>query len=223
VPVLIRELKQLLAQLDGVAPRDPVAHRQRDDSSLQPRPERARGNLRGQLAGAPGAAVRAAHALAAMLAHMDRHRRQLLDLVARRLTGRDPVGLAEDVPARTGGRPVLDDVVDRPRRQQRPALALMPGLATRPAARPVLAALGRPGRILARRLRRVARAAPQPALQIGDALVLPGDTLAQPRDLLVHPQQHRHDHVPALLVDRLGLGALHTTEFAAPALCPPNH
>ena len=39
--------EQLLAQLHGVAARDPVAHRQRRDRCLQARPERARGDLGG--------------------------------------------------------------------------------------------------------------------------------------------------------------------------------
>ena len=65
--------------------------------------------------------------LALVLGHPDRHHRQLLDLTTRRLAHRDAIGLAEHVPAATAGRPVLDDLVDRPRRQQRPALALMPG------------------------------------------------------------------------------------------------
>ena len=37
--------EQLLAQLDDIATRDPVAHRQRRDRGLQTRPKRARSNL----------------------------------------------------------------------------------------------------------------------------------------------------------------------------------
>jgi len=63
-----------------------------------------------------------------MLADDDMHRRQLLDLMARRVAVGHPLGLGEDVPAAAARRPVLDDLVERPRRQQRPALALMPRL-----------------------------------------------------------------------------------------------
>src|SRR5439155_21790231 len=58
--------------------------------------------------------------------------------------------------------------------------------------------------------------------ELRDALLLTGHTLGQPRDLLVHPQQHRDHRLTALVVDRLRLGALHTTEFAAAALCPAD-
>ncbi len=70
--------------------------------------------------------VRAAHALALMLGHRDGDHRQLLDLMTRRLTDAHALGLSEDVPAAATGRPVLDDLVDRPRRQQRPPFALRP-------------------------------------------------------------------------------------------------
>lgn len=120
--------KQLLAQLDGVTARDPVADRERDDGRLQARPERALGNPGQQRAGAPSTAARTRDALAAVLDHAHGHHRQLLDLMARRLTDRDPIGLAEHVPASAPLGPVLDDLVDHPRRQQRPALTLMPRL-----------------------------------------------------------------------------------------------
>jgi hypothetical protein len=53
-----------------------------------------------------------------MLADPYVDRRQLFDLVARRLTDRDPFALAEDVPAAAALRPVLDDLIDGPRGQQ---------------------------------------------------------------------------------------------------------
>src|SRR5215211_2212220 len=80
----------------------------------------------------------------------------------------------------------------------------------------------RPGRIGARRLRRVARVAGEPPLKLRDPLVLRRDALLQPLDLLVHAQQHRDDDVLALPVDRFRLGALHTPGFDAARLCPPD-
>jgi hypothetical protein len=158
-----------------------------------------------------------------MLGHRDGDRRQLLDLMARRRIDGNQLGLAELVAAATARRPVIDDLVDRPRRQQRPALALMAGLGALLATRWVLAAPRRRARrVLAGRLRRVARVATKPTLQLRDALLLPGNLRGQRLDLGVHPQQHRHDDLSALLVDRLGLGPLHTPAFAAAALCPPN-
>jgi hypothetical protein len=59
--------------------------------------------------------------------------RQLLDLAAHRLTNRHVLALRELVTAGPAIGPVIDDHIDRPRRQQRAALALMPGLATPPA------------------------------------------------------------------------------------------
>jgi hypothetical protein len=38
----------------------------------------------------------------------------------------------------------------------------------------------------------------------------------------IHRQQHLDDHLTALVIDRLRLGALHKTEFDAPGLCPPD-
>jgi hypothetical protein len=42
-----------------------------------------------------------------------------------------------------------------------------------------------------------------------DALVLLDHALLQPRDLLIHPHQDGHDRLTALLIDRLGVRALH--------------
>jgi hypothetical protein len=60
VPVEIRA-EQLLAQLDDVAARDPVAHRQHRDRGGMARPERALRDAGGQLA--TRARARAAHPL----------------------------------------------------------------------------------------------------------------------------------------------------------------
>src|SRR5674476_1463889 len=79
------------------------------------------------------------------------------------------------MPAPTALRPVLDDLVHRPCRQQRPTLALVPRLSTLPSPRGILA----PPRCAVRRIgarwsRGVPRVALQPALELGDALVLVG-------------------------------------------------
>jgi hypothetical protein len=157
-----------------------------------------------------------------MLGDPHGHHRQFLDLMTRRLAHPDAVALAERMPARTARRPVLNDVVDRPRRQQRPSPALVAGLAARLAPRRILRALGRRRRILTRRLRRVARRAPGLALKPGDALVLLGDALLKPRDLLIHPHQHRHDRLAALPEDRLRLSTLHTHEIRRRPLMSPD-
>jgi hypothetical protein len=132
--------EQLLAQLDDVAARDPVAHRQhRDRRLVVARPERAVADPGGQLAARASAAARAAHALAAMLAHRDSDRRQLLDLMTRREAIGNQLDFARDVATATTRRPVVDELVYRPRRQQRPALALMTGLGALLAPRRILA------------------------------------------------------------------------------------
>jgi hypothetical protein len=77
-----------------------------------------------------------------MLDHRDRHHRQLFDLVARRLPVGHTLTRDQDMSAAATGRPVLDDPIDCPRRQQRPALTLMAGLRTLLAPRPILRALG---------------------------------------------------------------------------------
>jgi hypothetical protein len=117
--------EELLAELDDIAARDAVAHRQRRDRGLQPRAERAPGDLGGQPAGLPCPAGRAAHALAAMLDHPRRDHRQLLDLVTRRRAERHALGRAEQMPTRAGRRPMLDHLVDRRARQQIATASLM--------------------------------------------------------------------------------------------------
>src|SRR3954447_12346859 len=106
----------------------------------------------------------------------------------------------------------------------------MTGLAARLAPRRILAATRRAARrIGARRLRRVARRPLDPALKLRDPLLLPGDLRRQLLDLRLKPlvlrrqrQQHLDDGIATLLIDRLGLGALHTPKFDARRLCPPN-
>jgi hypothetical protein len=158
-----------------------------------------------------------------VLGHARRQHRQLLNLMARRRPDGDTIALAEHVPARAPLRPMLDHVVDPPRRQQRPPMTLMPRLPTLRSPRPILAApRRRPRRILARRQRRIARVSPQPPLQLSDPLLLLTNPFGQTLDLLVHPQQHRDHDLTALVVDRLRLGAFHASTFDARPLCPPN-
>jgi len=116
---------------------------------------------------------------------------------------------------------VLYDLIDRPRRQQPPALALMPRLSARPAARRILAALRGARRIGARRLGGVARGPLALALELRDPLILLGHPLLKTPDLLVHPQQHRDDRLTPLPIDRLGLFTLHTTTIRRPAVMSP--
>jgi hypothetical protein len=216
--------EQLLAELDDVATRDAVAHRQRRDRGLEPRPEHAPGDLPRELGAPPAPAARAAHALAAMLRDRDRDHRQLLELVAHRLARRDQLTSGEHMTALAASGPLVDAVVARPRRQQRTPLALMPRLAALPAPRRILALSRRAARrIHARRLRRVARAAIQPALELCDPLTLPSDRLRQLLDLAVHPQQHLDHDLAAGVIDRLRFSPLHTTKFDAPELCPPTN
>src|SRR5215211_7074347 len=209
--------EQLLAQLDGVPPRDTIANRERRDGGPQPRTERAAADPGRQLAGPFVPARRAAHAHALMLDHPDRQPRQLLDLITPRRADRDPLGLGEDVPAATDRGPVTDDLVDRRRRQQLTAATLMTGLrarrTTRGALRTPLPA--RPRRIARRRPRRITRVPRQLALK----LLHPRLKLLDPT---IHPQQNLDHHPPPSVVDRLRLSALHTPKFDAAESCPPD-
>jgi hypothetical protein len=120
--------EQFLAQLDAIPARDAVSHRQRRDRGPQPQPGRAPADPGGQLPGLLAPAHGAAHAHALMLDHPNRQPGQLLDLMASRSSGRDPLVLAKDMPAPTRRRPVLDDLVHDRGRQQLPAPALVTGL-----------------------------------------------------------------------------------------------
>ena len=165
-----------------------------------------------------------------MLGHGDRDRRQLLDLVAHRIADGDQLVLRELVAAVAAIRPMINDLVDRPRRQQRPPLALMPRLAALTATRGILAAPRRRTRMIdTRRLRAIARAPVQPPLKQRDPLILTRNPRRQDLNLRPQPlvlrrqrQQNLDDRLPAPLEDRLRVGALHTPYFAAPELCPPT-
>src|SRR5829696_5527780 len=194
------------------------------------RPERARCNGLGESRRLALAAAGADNAQALMLGHPHGHHRQFLDLTARRRTDRDPVGHTEPMPADAVSRPVLDDLVDRPRRQQRAALALMPWLSALLAPRRVLAApWRRAGRIGAGRLRRVPRRALGLALELRDPLLLTRDPRRQLLDLRRQPlilrrqrQQDLDSGIATLVTDRLRLGPLHSTRFDSARLCPPT-
>lgn len=82
-----------------------------------------------------GPAARTGHALALVLCDPDGHHRQLLDLKTGRRAHRDTLARGKDVSAIAARGPVLDDLIDRPQRQQRPALTLVTGLAARLLAR----------------------------------------------------------------------------------------
>src|ERR1019366_4732069 len=191
--------EQLLTQLNQVTTRDTVADRQRRDRRLQARPERATRYLGWQFAGALRAAARAAHPLAAMLGDQDRDLRQLLDLMTRRLPTRDPIRLGEHVTAPAPGRPVVDELVNCPRRQQVttvPFMTRLPALRTTRAVLAAPAAQRRARWILARRRRRVSRVAPQPTLKLLDPRL-------KLRDPAVHREKHLDDRLPARVIDRL--------------------
>lgn len=98
----------------------------------------ALGDLPGKLAGAASTTPGAAHALAAMLSDLDRDHGELFDLVARGLAHRHPVALAEHVATVAAPRPVIDELIDRPRGKQRTPVTLMTGLPARFAPRTIL-------------------------------------------------------------------------------------
>ena len=137
--------------------------------------------------------------------------------MAHRLTNRDVLARVKLVAAIAAIGPMINDHIDRPRRQQRAALALMPRLATLTATRRILPAPWRRARrIDARRLRTVARAAVQPPLELRDPLILTSNPRGQNLDLRLQPlvlrrqrQQNIDNRVTALLVDGLRLGTLH--------------
>src|SRR5918994_6945377 len=88
----------------------------------------------------------------------------------RRLPGRLTVLLAEDVTAAAAPRPVLDHLRHPLERKQRPPVTGMAWLAALlPPRPPRTPPLPEPGRIMARRQRRVGRVALQPLLELLDS------------------------------------------------------
>ncbi len=157
-----------------------------------------------------------------MLYHAHRHRWQLFDLPARRLPSRDTLSLSESVATTTALRPILENLIDRGERQQIPTMPHMATLSTTLAPRRTLPPQRGARRIDTRRLRTIARTAPQAPLQLRDPLTLPSYPLSQRLDLRIHTQKHRDNRLPASVTDRPRLSTLHTETFDTPELCPPN-
>jgi hypothetical protein len=80
--------KQLFDELDGVLPGNPVAHRQRRHGPFKARTEGTARRLLGQRRTRAYSTRGAAQTLAPVLGHPDGDRRQLFDLVTRRLADR---------------------------------------------------------------------------------------------------------------------------------------
>lgn len=135
-------LKELFHELDGVTTRDTVADRERRDRRLKAWTEMALGESVREPARAARTTAGTAHTLTAMLDDPDRDNRELFDLVARRLTQRIPVAVAEDIAAVAARRPVLDELINRPRWQQWTPVTLMTRLPARFSPRRILAAPG---------------------------------------------------------------------------------
>ena len=126
------DAEQLAREFGRVAARHTVPDRERHDRRLQPGPECRPRQLAGKLGPSRGGALRAADTVQPMLAHAHRDRRQLCDLVAPRLHRINKLLLSEHVRAGVAALgPVLHDLVNLPRREQPPVLALVPGLAAR--------------------------------------------------------------------------------------------
>jgi hypothetical protein len=150
-----------------------------------------------------------------VLAHPDVDRRQLFNLAACRITHRDPLVLAEDVSATAALRPVLDDLIDSPRRQERTAVTLMAILEHRVCAPTDPCYEQAP---MADRSSAGARSCAS-SLQLTLELL---NTALQLLNTTVHPQQHLHDDLPAGVIDHLRLGALHALVFDTAGLCPAD-
>jgi hypothetical protein len=151
-----------------------------------------------------------------VLADLNNKRRQLRHLVARRRAGRLALFLAEDVAAAAALRPVVDDLRHPLDRKQRSPVTRMPRLGARLAPRPArTAALPQPGRVVARRQRRVTGVALQPLLELLDPLRERGQLSV----LRLQSRRQRHqrldDRLASRRVDRLRLRALHIRSFAA--------
>lgn len=119
--------EKLRARVDDLTAQEgrgsPRLHRlaRRRDRRLTAWTEMAPGELLRELACASRSAPRAAHTLPAMLGDPDCDRRELFDLVARRLTQRCPVTFAEHIAAVAARRPMIDQLIHRPRgRSERP-------------------------------------------------------------------------------------------------------
>ena len=185
-------------------------------AACKPRPQRARSDLRWQLACSPPPATGAAHPLALMLDHPRRDPRQLLNLVTRRLTSPPP------------GRPRRTRDHTRTRTASARSPHPPPSSATAharaphdPAGRPACDPTG-PCSAAAR-----FRAAPARRLQTSSASssATPAQAVnprGQLLDLTIHPQQHLDHDLAPRVKDRLRLAPLHATKFDSAKLCPPD-
>jgi hypothetical protein len=196
--------EQLFAELHRILARNTVSHRQRRHRRFKARAKAAPDNLGFKLCPRALAALGAAQSLGAVLDHADRDRRQLFPLMARRLAHCTALITREHMAAAATRRPAIDDLVHRPRRQQRTAAALVAALSAPLAPRGILAARRGGGRIGARWTRGVARALAQLALELLDA----GFQLL---DAAVHPQQHLDDCLASRVVDGLRLTTVHAS------------
>jgi hypothetical protein len=114
---------------------------------------------------------------------------------------------------------MLDDLVDPLKRKQPPVPALVPALAAPLPARPLPTRARRSRRrILRRGQRRVPRTPIQTTLELGnpglEPLVRLNQTLVR-HEQLVQPKQQSQSRLTITIQNRLGLGPLHTTAFAA--------
>jgi hypothetical protein len=131
-----RAAKQLVQQLHQLAARETISHRQSGDRGLQLRAEAAARHPNRQLGAHRATAAGTADPLQAMLADLDRERRQLRHLMTRRCTARLMLILAKDVAAPAAPRPVLDHLAHPLERKQRPPMAGMARLAAPLSPRP---------------------------------------------------------------------------------------
>jgi len=112
---------------------------------------------------------------------------------------------------------MLDDLVYLLGRKQPSVPAPVTRLTTTPSTGALPARTRRRRRrILGRRKRRVPRTPLQPPLELSHTSLEPLIRLNQ----LTHPQQQQDSRLTITIKDRLGLGPLHTTRFAASARVP---
>src|SRR5262249_37331272 len=130
---------------------------------------------------------------------------------------------SEDVAAAAAPRPVVDDLGHALEWKQRPPVTGMTRLAALLAPCPARPSpLTQPGRIVARRQRRVTRIALQPLLELLDPLRQRVELRVLRLQSRRQRQQHLDDRLASLRVDRLRLRALHTRSFATPKRVPAD-
>jgi hypothetical protein len=213
--------EQLSGQLRHVATGDAIARGHAHDRGRKPRTEGRAADLLAQHRGGLCATARAAQAVRAVLGQDHARRRQLGDLVAPEAMRRNPLPRGELVPAPAAAVGiVIDDLIDLILRRElatRAAMTALPARLTQhllglhPRLRTAL--LTRRRRIRRRRLRTIARALTSLLLQLAHPLLKPRVRNAQ---LVKRPRQlenELHAALPARVVDRLRLAALHTPKI----------